>query len=278
MKTLVIGAAGMLGHDLMALSSAEHELIGVDIADGDITQLADCEKIIAQYQPDNVLLIAAWTDVDGAESQKEKCHAVNADGPKNVGATCAKRQIPVIMISTDYVFSKPGPEPHGEDDAHAPINVYGQSKSNGEEALRQSGAPWTVVRCSWLYGKHGKNFPATMLELAKTRDSLNVVDDQIGSPTYTGHLAKGLLQIAAKGLRGNLQLAAQGQTSWCGLAKELFKQAELEIAVNPVPTTEFPRPADRPRWSVLSQVRCEKAGVTLPAWQKGVSDWLAAHG
>jgi dTDP-4-dehydrorhamnose reductase len=274
MKTLVFGANGMLGRDLLALSTEENPILGVDIEDGDITLLADVERLIETKKPDQVILAAAWTDVDGAETNKEACEAVNVRGPGNVGLACASQKIPLLLLSTDYVFSKPGPEAHGEEDAHEPINVYGQSKSDGEKALRESGAQWVVVRCSWLFGKQGKSFPATMLDLAKTKDHLNVVDDQIGAPTYTAHLAPALLEILKKGLRGNLQLAAEGQTSWFGLAQEVFKQAGIKIKLSPVPTTEFPRPAPRPRWSVLSLKRCHDADIRLPSWQQGVTDFL----
>jgi len=273
-KTLVIGGEGMLGQDLVALSTEIDPVVGVDISDGDVTQYDDVKKLVEEHRPDQVILTAAWTDVDGAETHVEACRAVNVLGAKNVGRVCKDNNIPVLYISTDYVFSKEGPRPHGEDDPHEPINVYGQSKSDGEESLRQSGAEWIVVRCSWLFGKKGKSFPKTMLALAKKNDSLKVVNDQIGAPTYTGHLAIGLLAILKKGLRGSLQLAATGQTSWCGLAQEVFEQAGVKTAVHPVSTTQFPRPAQRPRWSVLSLKRCQEAGIELPSWQEGVGDWL----
>jgi dTDP-4-dehydrorhamnose reductase len=277
MKTLVFGGTGMLGNDLMKLSTSENELISVGIEDCRIEILSEVKATIARTKPDRVMLLAAFTDVDGAESKAELCRAVNVEGPRAVGQACQEAGIPVLMISTDYVFAKLGPVPHGEDDAHDPLNVYGQSKSDGEQALRDSGALWTIVRCSWLFGIFGKSFPRTMLELAKTRDTLAVVDDQIGAPTFTGHLAVGLMKIMKQNIRGNLHLCAGGQVSWCGLAQELFSQTGKKITVNPVPTSEFPRPATRPLWSVLSQKNCEEAGIVLPPWQEGVKDWLLEY-
>ncbi|MGE4159220.1 MAG: dTDP-4-dehydrorhamnose reductase [Planctomycetota bacterium] len=274
MKTLVFGGKGMLGCDLAALSSDKDPVIALGRTDGDITDSGSVGRALALHKPDYAILAAAWTNVDGAEANEAACRAVNVGGAEVCAKACETAGVSLLYISSDYVFSRPGPEPLGEDEPHAPLSAYGRSKSDGEKAVRESCSRWTVVRTSWLFGQHGKNFCQTILGLAQSKPEISVVDDQIGAPTHTAHLAKGLLSVCRMGLRGTLHLAAQGQTSWHGLASRLVKEAGLSTLVNPIPTKEFPRPAQRPQWSIFSQKKCLQAGIKLPEWQLGLSLWL----
>lgn len=278
MKTLVFGGQGMLGRDLVALGTAVDPVVGLSHAEGDVTNLESVRRALQAHRPNHVILAAAWTDVDGAEAQEERCRAVNVGGAEVCAKACEEAGVPLVYISSDYVFSRPGPEPLGEDEPHAPLSAYGLSKSDGEKALRENCSQWTVVRTSWLFGQHGKNFCRTILSLAKDKPELRVVDDQIGAPTHTSHLAEGLLKVCRQGLRGSLHLAAQGQTSWHGLASELVRQSGLTTKIIPISTSNFPRPAKRPIWSVFSQKKCLFANIQLPNWENGLKLWLSNLG
>ncbi len=277
------GAAGMLGVDVLrAGERAGHELVGLDHAQLDITDADAVQAAFAGVRPDAVLNCAAWTDVDGAESYREQAHAVNADGAGNLALAAAEAGVALVHVSTDYVFD--GHAPHAPDgspraylesDATGPRSVYGAGKLLGEQLVLGASPRHAVVRSSWLFGVGGGNFAATMLRLAGEREAVQVVTDQVGCPTWTGHLAPALLGLVEREVAGLVHLAGTGHVSWNGYAAEIFRQAELGCRVEPVTTAEMPRPAPRPAWSALESERDDV--LPLPPWQDGVAGYLAAR-
>jgi dTDP-4-dehydrorhamnose reductase len=217
-----------------------------------------------------VINCAAYTNVDGAESDSEAAHAVNADGARNVAEAAAR----VVYVSTDYVFDGSKGEPYVESDPTGPLQEYGHSKLAGERATAAANEDHLVVRSSWLFGAGGRNFVETMLALGRERDELLVVDDQVGSPTFTGHLAEALVALAEGGERGVLHVAGAGSCSWYAFARAIFERARLEAAVRPCATDEFPRPARRPAFSVLTS---ERGAPVLPAWEDGLDAYLGVR-
>ena len=252
----------MLGQDIVR--AAEDDVVALTHSDLDVTDAGAARELLAGT---TVINCAAYTDVDGAESDPEGAHAVNAEGARNV-AQAAER---VIYISTDYVFAGTKAEPYVESDPIEPLSVYGASKAAGERATAEANANHLIVRSSWLFGRGGKNFVATILALGRERDELRVVDDQVGCPTFTGHLAGALLGLAAGADRGVLHLAAADSCSWFAFAREILSRAGVNSSVKPCTTDEFPRPARRPANSVLIS---ERGGPTLPAWQDGLEAYL----
>jgi dTDP-4-dehydrorhamnose reductase len=252
----------MLGQDIVRV--AGDDVVAVAHADLDVT---DADATRALLAGSTVINCAAYTDVDGAESDPERAHAVNAEGASNV-AEAAER---VIYVSTDYVFDGTKREPYVESDPTAPLQSYGRSKLAGEHATALANPNHLIVRTSWLFGVGGKNFVATMLALGKKNDELLVVDDQVGCPTFTGHLAVALSRLARSGERGILHAAAAGSCSWFDFAREIFDRAGVDCLVKPCTSDEFPRPARRPHHSVLGT---ERDGPTLPVWQDGLDAYL----
>jgi dTDP-4-dehydrorhamnose reductase len=283
MKMLVTGAAGMLGFDLLRVGAAAgHELTGVDVGDFDITDPDAVERAFARVEPEAVLNCAAWTDVDGAETHREQAHAVNADGAGNLARAAARAGVPLLHVSTDYVFdgeapvdAAGAPRAYVESDPTGPRSVYGQSKLAGELAVLGASPRHAVVRSAWLFGVGGRNFAATMLALAAEREAVQVVTDQVGCPTWTGHLAPALLGLIERGVGGLVHLAGTGHVSWNGFAAEVFRQAEVACRVEPATSAEMARPAPRPAWSVLESAREDV--LPLPPWQDGLAGYLAAR-
>jgi dTDP-4-dehydrorhamnose reductase len=288
MRLLVTGAAGMLGHDVLrAGARAGHELIAMDLPEIDITDPVAVEELLGRLrvQPgslDGVINCAAWTDVDGAEQHEREAYAVNADGAGNLARAAAEIDIPLVHISTDYVFDGCAPRDSAgneraylESDPTGPCSVYGQSKLAGEQQVLGACAHHAVVRSAWLFGTDGRNFVQTMLALAGDRDTVQVVDDQIGCPTWTGHLAPALLGLLEREVRGLIHLAGGGRVSWNGFAREIFRQAEVACEVQAISTADMPRPAPRPAWSALESQRDD--ALPLPPWQDGLAGYLAAR-
>jgi dTDP-4-dehydrorhamnose reductase len=249
----------------------------LDITDSDAVQAA-----FAGVRPDAALNCAAWTDVDGAESHREQAHAVNADGAGNLGLAAAAAGVALVHVSTDYVFDGQAPRtPDGapraylESDATGPRSVYGTSKLLGEQLVLGASPRHAVVRSSWLFGTGGANFAETMLRLAGEREAVQVVTDQVGCPTWTGHLAPALLGLIERGLAGLVHLAGTGHVSWNGYAAEIFRQAELDCRVEAATSQQMARPAPRPAWSALESEREDV--LPLPPWQDGVAGYLAAR-
>ncbi|HTC72000.1 MAG TPA: dTDP-4-dehydrorhamnose reductase [Solirubrobacteraceae bacterium] len=283
MRVLVAGAAGMLGLDVLrAGERAGHELVGLDLPELDITDAGAVQGAIERIAPDAVLNCAAWTDVDGAETHVEQAHAVNADGAGNLARAAAAAGVPLVHVSTDYVFSgeacvdsSGAPRAYVESDPTGPRSVYGQSKLAGEQQVLSASPAHTVVRSAWLFGVGGRNFAETMLRLAAEREAVQVVTDQVGCPTWTGHLAPALLGLIDRCVAGLVHLAGAGRVSWNGFTVEIFRQAEVDCRVEDATSAQMARPAPRPAWSVLESQREDV--LPLPPWQDGLAGYLAAR-
>jgi dTDP-4-dehydrorhamnose reductase len=272
MRLLVTGAAGMLGRDVAAAAeSAGHAVTALARRDLDIADAAAVRATVEAARPDAVVNCAAWTDVDGAEEHEADATRINGDGAGHVAAAAPY----VVHVSSDYVFDGTATEPYREDDATGPAGAYGRSKLAGESAVAAASRDHAIVRSAWLFGVHGKNFVATMLQLAEDRDEVNVVADQIGCPTFTGHLAPALVAIAEQRLSGVLHVAGGGACSWHELAQATFDEAGADCCAVPVTTAEFPRPAPRPAWSVLGSTRPD--APALPPWREGLSAYLRSE-
>jgi dTDP-4-dehydrorhamnose reductase len=273
----------MLGLDVLrAGERAGHELIGIDLPELDVTNPDSVAHAFERVRPDAVLNCAAWTDVDGAETHVPQAHAVNADGAGNLARAAAQAGVQLLHVSTDYVFSgeafvAPGgaPRAYVESDQTGPKSVYGQSKLAGEQQVLAASPAHTVVRSAWLFGVGGANFAQTMLRLAGERDAVQVVTDQVGCPTWTGHLAPALLGLIEREVHGLVHLAGAGQVSWNAYAVEIFRQAEVDCRVEAATTDQLARPAPRPAWSVLESSRDDV--LPLPPWQDGLAGYLAAR-
>lgn len=261
----MVGAAGMLGQDVVRAAGAE--AVPLTRADLDVT---DADAVRAALRGATVINCAAYTDVDGAESDPEAAHAVNARGAQNVAEAAAR----VVYVSTDYVFDGSKSSPYVESDPVNPLSAYGRSKLAGERATLTAGPHSLVVRTSWLFGPGGGNFVETMLRAAEERDTLRVVDDQVGAPTFTGHLADVLVALTTAGRHGFLHVAGSGSCSWHEFARAIFECAGVDVQVRPCTTEEFPRPARRPANSVL---RSERDAPELPAWQEGLDAYLGVR-
>ena len=261
----VVAAARRAGHDVVALGRAE-----LDVTDPDAVRRA-----IGGAGPSAVLNCAAWTDVDGAEAQEEAATAVNGEGAGHVAAAAAAAGACVVHVSTDYVFDGAASEPYTESSPVAPQSAYGRSKLAGERAVAQSAPRSAIVRASWLFGAGGKNFVDTMLRLGAEREEVTVVDDQVGCPTYTGHLAQALVEVAERGLTGVLHVAGGGECSWHDLAVAAFEERGLETTVHRGKTSDLGRPAPRPAYSVLRSERDD--APRLPGWREGLKAHLHEH-
>jgi dTDP-4-dehydrorhamnose reductase len=274
MRILVTGAAGMLGRDVVqAARAAEHEVVALARADLDVTDAKAGERAVVDHRPDAVINCAAWTDVDGAEEREADALAVNGAGAGNVARAAGAAEASIVHVSTDYVFDGRKNAPYVESDPTGPLSAYGRTKLAGEREIVAAGASHAIVRSSWLFGAGGPNFVATMLALGAERDEVSVVTDQIGCPTWTGHLAPVLVALAAGGADGVFHVAGAGAASWNGLAVEAFELAGVECRVEPATTDEFPRPAPRPAYSVLGTER--RDAPRLPPWQEGLAAYLA---
>jgi dTDP-4-dehydrorhamnose reductase len=261
---------------------AGHELVLVDLPELDITDEQAVAAVYERQRPQATINCAAWTDVDGAESSREVAHAVNADGAGNLARAAASIGTPLLHISTDYVFdgaapldAKGNPRPYVESDPTGPRSTYGETKLAGERQVLSASPAHTVVRTAWLYGIEGPNFVATMLRLASERDVVQVVDDQVGSPTWSGHLAPAILGLLERGVSGLVHLTGAGSVSWNGFAKEIFRQADVDCRVEEISSSEMARPAPRPAFSVLETEREDV--LPMGPWQDGLAGYLAAR-
>lgn len=282
---MVLGGNGQLGREW----SRVPEVIlpgGIDTArygsgEGDITDRARMWEVIDREEPDAVINCAAYTAVDRAESKRDRALKVNALAPGWLGEMCAEKEIMLVHYSTDYVF--PGrkedmdrrPEGYLEEDETDPVNWYGVTKWRGEEAVRSSGCRHLILRLSWLCGRYGENFVKTMLRLGRSRDSLKVVDDQRGSPTYAFHAVASTLALLKEGREGTFHVTSEGLLSWYEFAGAVFELSGMEMDLEPVPTGEFPTEADRPAFSKLSTARLgEVPGAELLDWKTGLKKLL----
>jgi dTDP-4-dehydrorhamnose reductase len=228
---------------------------------------------VARERPGAVVNCAAWTDVDGAETARAEAAAVNAAGAGHVAAAAADAGVPLVHVSTDYVFDGRAHEPYLESSPTGPLSVYGATKLDGERAVARARGDYTIARSSWLFGVGGSNFVETMLRLGAERDAVAVVTDQVGSPTFTGHLADALLSLADSGPRGVVHVTGAGGCSWNEFAAEIFRQAGVDCRVEAATAADLARPADRPAYSVLGTERPD--APRLPDWRRGLAAYLA---
>jgi dTDP-4-dehydrorhamnose reductase len=272
-KVLISGAGGMLGQDLRRLAApAGHEVVALDRAALDVTDADAVRDAVGRLRPDVVVNCAAWTDVDGAETAETDALKLNGEAAGSVAAAAADVGAAVVLPSTDYVFDGAAERPYVESDPANPLSAYGRTKLAGELASLDANPRCFVVRTSWLFGTGGRNFVETMLGLAE-RGELRVVDDQVGSPTYTAHLADALLRLAATDAYGIHHIAGDGHCSWFDFARAIFDRAGIPCEVTPVSSDEFPRPAPRPAYSVLGTERL--APIRLPDWRDGLHTYLS---
>lgn len=276
MKILVTGAKGQLGYDVVnELEKRGHEPLGVDIEEMDITDAQAVREDITAAGVDAVVHCAAYTAVDAAEDNEALCRKVNVAGTENIAKVCKDLDIKMVYISTDYVFDGEGKRPWEPDDKQNPQSVYGQTKYEGEMAVMNNLDKYFVVRIAWVFGLNGKNFVKTMLSLAETRDSLTVVNDQIGSPTYTFDLAVLLVDMVETDKYGIYHATNEGLCSWYDFAVEIFRQANVPMEVTPVSSAEFKAKAKRPSNSRMNKDKLEANGFRrLPPWQDALARYL----
>jgi dTDP-4-dehydrorhamnose reductase len=270
---LVVGANGMLGRDLLTVLPGE--LRGVDIGEIDITSPESVRTVLLTLKPDVVVNVAAYTDVDGCETKRDLADAVNGDGVGHLARVSADIGARLVQISTDYVFDGGKGSPYLEDDPTGPLSVYGHSKLLGEQKARLN-PDHLIIRTQWLYGLYGKNFVETMLRLATERTELSVVDDQIGSPTWTVDLARAIRALIETGARGTYHAANAGFCSWNDFARAIFAEAGVKITLKPMTTTELNRPAPRPLYSTLDCGKLARDTGFMPqGWREALKSYLS---
>lgn len=289
MKYFVTGVKGQLGYDVMheLEKRGYNDAVGVDIEEMDITDSESVDKVISSEKPDVVIHCAAWTAVDLAEDEdkKDKVHLVNAVGTENIAKVCKKLDCKMIYISTDYVFDGQGTHPWEPDDERNPLNIYGQTKYEGELAVEKWLDKYFIVRIAWVFGQNGKNFVRTILNLGKTHDKLTVVNDQIGSSTYTPDLARLLVDMAESDKYGIYHATNEGFCSWYEFACEIFRQASgfdnayKNVSVSPVTSDKYPSKAKRPSNSRMNKNKLTENGFEkLPVWQDALRRYIETTG
>ena len=275
-RVLVLGAQGMLGHDLLEVFSKEYDVTGLDIDDLDITRQGSTRKTIKELAPDVVINAAGYTDVDGCEKKINKAFAVNGQGTKNVAKGCRDNGSKLIYLSTDYIFDGAKGSPYREDDPPNPLSIYGESKLMGERYIEEILDDYLIVRTQWLYGVHGRNFVETILALAEERGHIEVVHDQEGSPTYTADLSRAIAALISKKLRGTFHISNSGSCSWYDFALEIVRLANSsQVEIVPISSATLNRPAKRPPYSILNCQRLElEAGFSMRPWQQALQDYF----
>jgi dTDP-4-dehydrorhamnose reductase len=277
MRIVVTGADGQLGVELVPALAVQGEVVGVDIGEVDVTH-PECADRVAALRPDWVVHAAAATDVDGCEREPERAMAVNAEGTRRVAEGCRRAGAGLLYLSTDYVFDGCKGSPYTEEDAPAPLNAYGRSKLEGERATRSLAPRWVIVRTAWLYGTHGKNFVKAILEKARDGEPLQVVDDQVGSPTYAVDLARAIALLLSRGRTGVYHVTNGGFCSWHEFAQEILRLTGADATrLRPITSAELKRPARRPAYSVLENAAWKAAGLPpLRPWREALAEMLAA--
>ncbi len=277
MKVLVTGIGGQLGHDVVReLEQRGQDVVGVGREEMDITDAEKVGEVIRACAPDAVIHCSAYTAVDRAEDEADQCRKVNVDGAKNIAEVCAELDCKMIYISTDFVLSGEGERPWETDDAAGPISVYGRTKYEGETEVKSRLDKFFIVRISWVFGKNGNNFVKTMLRIGKENGAVKVVDDQIGSPTYTRDMAVLLADMVQTEKYGVYHASNEGFCSWYEFAKEIFRLAGMdEVSVTPITSDQFPAKAKRPFNSRMSKEKLIKEGFNkLPSWQDALKRYL----
>lgn len=279
MRIVVTGARGQLGVELVRALGGCGEVIGCDLPEWDITA-ADCADRLAALRPAWVVHAAAATDVDRCEREPELATLVNVEGTRRVAEGCRRVGAGLVYVSTDYVFDGRKGTPYTEEDQPAPLNIYGHSKLEGEQAVRGLAPRWAIVRTAWLYGTHGKNFVKTICEKAAGGGPLRVVDDQVGSPTYAADLADAMARLLSRGLTGTYHVTNGGTCSWYEFAREILRLAGFaSVPLSRMTSEELDRPARRPGLSALANVAWQAAGLSpLRPWGKALADMLSALG
>lgn len=276
MKILLLGHKGMLGSDLLTRLNPGHDVIGKDVEDFDLTSETSCRCVVEDAMPQVVINAAAYTNVDGAEENRDLCFAVNAGGVGNLVSACRDQGIRIVHFSTDYVFDGSKAGLYTEEDQTGALNAYGASKEEGEKILMAYDGPWLLVRTAWLYGKNGRNFVTTILDKTKTTKSLTVVDDQIGSPTYSWDLAGAVKILLEGGWNGTFHVTNRGVCSWYEFAVKIIQCAGLhDVSVTPCKSEQIARPAKRPAFGGLSGKKfAEATGKTMRVWQVALRDYV----
>ncbi len=280
-RVVVTGAGGMLGRDVVkVLEEQGLDVTALSRKELDITEKGQCASLLKDIRPEIVINCAAFTKVDLCEEESTLAFDVNAKGPKNLANVCREIGTKLVHISTDYVFDGTSSRPYKEDDQPNPLNIYGKSKLQGEEAVRKSDADHLIVRTSWLFGKNGPNFIRTMLKLSREKELVQVVNDQRGRPTYTMDLARGIALLIEKGAFGTVNFANSGSCSWYELCCFVLEQAGIKnVKVVPVSSEVFKRPAKRPRYSVLDLSRFKAITGSSPrSWKEAVKGYLKEIG
>ena len=275
-KILVLGAHGMLGSALMALSSPPFEVVGLGHEDVEVTLEKEVRRAVYDSQPDTVIHAAAYTDVDGCERDPDRAFATNSQGTLHVVEVCREVGAKLVYISTDYVFDGQAVAPYREDDPVNPLSVYGKSKLGGERHVQDRLDDFIIVRTQWLFGKGGRNFVTTVLDWAEDGKALTIVNDQFGSPTYVVDLSQAILRLLEKGCSGVFHVANRSSCSWYEFAREIFEAAGVsDMAIIPVEGASLGRPAPRPRHCILSCERLTReTGVTMRPWQRALRDFI----
>lgn len=276
MKVLVTGVGGQLGYDVMRELQRQHiDCIGADRKEFDITDFEAAYKFITSYMPDAVVHCSAYTAVDKAEDEREVCHQVNVAGTENIAKICKEIDAKMTYISTDYVFDGTKDGWYEVDDKPNPVNVYGAAKLGGELAVQNILEKYFIVRISWVFGINGNNFIKTMLRLGKEHTELNIVADQIGSPTYTADLSKLLVEMVKTDKYGTYHATNEGVCSWAEFAEEIFKAANMNVKVNHISTAEYPTKAKRPLNSKMSKGKLVESGFCkLPDWRNAIKRYI----
>lgn len=276
MKVLVTGVNGQLGYDVVKeLKKRGHQAVGVDRKEMDLTSTEQIKECIETVNPEAIIHCAAYTAVDKAEDEEELCRRVNTIATKEIAECAKKLDIPMIYISTDYVFDGTKDGEYTEEDTPNPINVYGKTKHEGEVYVQELLEKYYIVRISWVFGENGNNFIDTMLRLAKDRDEINVINDQVGSPTYTKDLALLLVDMIETDKYGIYHATNKGYCTWYEFAKEIFRIADIDIKVNKINTSEYPTNAIRPMNSRMSKKKLKNMKfITLRSWKSALEEYI----
>jgi dTDP-4-dehydrorhamnose reductase len=278
MRVTLFGASGLLGqelvHELSGNEKSGEQLTALSVEDADLRDHGRVRDVIRDSRPDWILLSAAYTDVDGCESNRDLAFAVNCEGAVNVAEAAREAGSRMMFLSTDYIFDGSKRSPYQTSDPRSPASVYGESKARAEERLLKILPEVCIARTSWLFGHGGKCFPATILKLAATRPEISVVNDQRGSPTFTCDLASALVELCRASARGIVHVTNSGNCTWYEFATEIVRESGIATVVKPVTTAEFPRPARRPAYSVLSPDSLHAYNIRMPDWQDALRRYL----